>query len=120
MGRDSKPPHNQKPIMKTKFKINGEDATLIEFADNKMQQLGEAIALLEDFSDRIAWADDFANHACIKEALDSVYAAIEHSKDELEEIQTELEDEMESYKKDKEMKDEDFERNSDLAYALAE
>jgi hypothetical protein len=106
--------------MKTKFKINGKELNLVEYGEHKLKQLNEAISLLEDFSDRIMWAEDFCPHPCIHDALDSVFTAVEHSKDELEEMQSQLEDELESYKKDKELTNEEFDESSNLAYALAE
>lgn len=103
-----------------KYYINGKEATAIEKVKHKLKQLNEASELLEDISDRCAWADDFAHYQSIRDALDPVYTAAEHAKDEIDEMIDDIEsqlEEMEEKKKYSEAElDEEFARN--IEYCL--
>ena len=90
-----------------KYTTDGEEVSAIKKAEHKLKQLREASDLLEEFSDRCAWADDFACYQSIREAIDNVYTAVEQSKDEIDEEIVQMEEELE-----------EFEQNS--KYALTE
>ena len=80
-----------------KYYIAGKEVSALDKVKHKLQQLNEASELLEEFSDRCAWADDFAHYESIREALDSVYTAVEHSKDEIDEMIQEIESQIEDH-----------------------
>jgi chromosome segregation ATPase len=98
-----------------KYYIDGKEVSALDKVKHKLKQLNEASELLEEFSDRCAWADDFAHYESIREALDSVYTAVEHSKDEIDEMIQEIEnqiEEMEAKKKSTEVElDQEFAHN---------
>lgn len=81
----------------TKYYIDGKEVSVMEKIQHKLKQLNEASELLEDISDRCAWADDFAHYQTIRDALDPVYTAAEHAKDEVDEMIQEIESQVESY-----------------------
>lgn len=84
-----------------KYYIGGKEVSALEKAKHKLKQLNEAISLLEEFTDRLAWADDFAAYESIREALDGPYTAAEHAKDELEETLNDLETQLEEFEEKK-------------------
>lgn len=86
-----------------KYYLEGKEVSALEKIQHKLKQLNEASELLEEFSDRCAWADDSAQYQSIKDAFDDVYTAVERSKDEIDEMIHEIEnqiEEMEERKKD--------------------
>jgi hypothetical protein len=80
-----------------KYYIDDKEVSAYEKAKHKLKQLNEASELLEEFSDRCAWADDFALYESIREALDPVYTAVEHAKDEIDEMIEEIENQIEDH-----------------------
>lgn len=84
-----------------KYYIDGKEVSALEKLQHKLKQLNEASNLLEEFSDRLAWADDFANYDSIRDALDPVYSAAEHAKDEIDEEILELESQVEELQEKK-------------------
>ena len=102
-----------------KFYIAGEECTQLEKAQHKLKQLREAYDLLEEISDRCAWADDFAHYETIREALDPVYTAAEHARDELDEEINILEEQIENYHTDKQIALEEVEEETELQHYLA-
>lgn len=84
-----------------KYYIDGKEVSALEKLQHKLKQLNEASNLLEEFSDRLCWADDFANYDSIRDALDPVFTATEHAKDEIEEEILELESQVEELKERK-------------------
>jgi hypothetical protein len=80
-----------------KYYIDGNEVSAFEKAKHKLKQLNEASELLEEFSDRCAWADDCAEYDSIKETIDPVYTAIEHAKDEIDEMIQEIENKLEEH-----------------------
>ena len=104
-----------------KYYIGDKEVSALEKIEHKLKQLNEASSLLEEISDRVAWADDFANYGSIREALDPVYTAAEQAKDEIDEEIMELEsqiEEMKEKKLDAEIEvEQEFERN--IRYALS-
>jgi DNA repair ATPase RecN len=98
-----------------KYYLEGKEVSALEKVKHKLQQLNEASELLEEFSDRCAWADDSAQYQSIKDAFDDVYTAVERSKDEIDEMIHEIEsqiEEMEERKKNSEMElEEEFAHN---------
>ena len=80
-----------------KYYIDGNEVSALEKAKYKLKQLNEASDLLEDISDRCAWADDCAEYSSIKSALDPVYTASEHAKDEIDEMIYEIEHQIEDH-----------------------
>jgi len=104
-----------------KYYIDGKEVSALEKIQHKLQQLNEASELLEEFSDRCAWADDSTQYQSIKDALDSVYTAAEHAKDEIDEMILEIENQIEEMK-EKKLKaeaevEQEFEHN--IQYCLA-
>lgn len=106
---------------KTKYYIDGKEVSALEKAEHKLKQLNEASSLLEEISDRISWADDFANYSSIREALDPVYTAAEQAKDEIDEEIMEIESQIEEMQEKKlgaeAEVEQEFERN--MKYCLS-
>jgi len=104
-----------------KYYLDGKEVSALEKAKHKLMQLNEASSMLEDISDRISWADDFANYNSIREALDPVYTAAEQAKDEIDEEILEIEsqiEELNNKKLDAEIEvEQEFERN--IKYCLS-
>lgn len=104
-----------------KYYIEGKEVSALDKAQHKLKQLNEAVSLLEEMSDRLAWADDFAEYSSIREALDSPFTAAEQAKDELEDEINEIESQIEELKEKKlevEVEvEQEFERN--IQYCLA-
>jgi chromosome segregation ATPase len=84
-----------------KYYIEGKEVSALEKANHKLKQLGEALELVEEISDRCAWADDFANYGSIREALDPVYSAAERARDEIDDQINEIESQIEELKEKK-------------------
>jgi hypothetical protein len=80
-----------------KYYINGKEVSALEKAKHKLKQLNEASELLEEISDRCAWADDCAEYNSIKDVLDPVYTAAERAKDEIDEMIYEIEHQIEDH-----------------------
>lgn len=103
------------------YYINGKEVSALEKIQHKLKQLNEALELVEEISDRCAWADDFANYDSIRDALDPIYTASEHAREEIEEEINEIEshiEEMNEKKLDVEAEvEQEFARN--IQYALA-
>jgi phage shock protein A len=78
-----------------KYYIEGKEVSALEKIQHKLKQLNEASSLLEEITDRIGWADDFANYGSIREALDPVYTAADHAKDEIDDEINEIESQIE-------------------------
>ena len=70
-------------MKKRQYYIDGKEVSALEKIQHKLKQLNEALELVEEISDRCAWADDFANYGSIREALDPVYTAAERARDEI-------------------------------------
>lgn len=108
-------------MKKQQYYIDGKEVSALEKIQHKLKQLNEASSLLEEISDRISWADDFANYGSIREALDPVYTAAEHAKDEIDEEIIEIESQIEEMKEKKlnaeAEVEQEFEHN--IQYALA-
>ena len=104
-----------------KYYIEGKEVSALEKAQHKLKQLNEALELVEEISDRCAWADDFANYGSIREALDPIYSAAEQAREEIDEEINEIEsqiEEMNVKKLDAQVEVEQvFEQN--IRYALA-
>ena len=100
-----------------KYFIDGKEATGLEKIEHKLKQLSEASELLEDISDRCAWADDFAHYQSIREALDPVYTAAEHAKDEIDEMINDIESQLEEMKEKKKYLEAEFDEEFDHAIA---
>jgi len=104
-----------------KYYIQDKEVSALEKIQHKLKQLNEALELVEEVSDRCAWADDFANYGSIREALDPVYSAAEHAREEIEEQINDIESWIEDMKEKKlgaEAKvEQEFERT--IQYALS-
>jgi hypothetical protein len=104
-----------------KYYIDGKEVSALEKAQHKLKQLNEAISLLEEITDRLAWADDFAEYESIKDALDAPYSAGERAKDELEEQAMEIENQIQELEDKKGLAEaeveQEFEQN--IRYSLA-
>jgi chromosome segregation ATPase len=84
-----------------KYYIDDKEVSVLEKIQHKLKQLNEALELVEDVSDRCAWADDFANYGSIREALDPVYSAAEQAREEIEDQINEIESQIEEMKEKK-------------------
>lgn len=104
-----------------KYYIEDKQVSLLEKIQHKLKQLKEASDLLEEIVDRCAWADDFAHYGSIREALDPVYSAADHAKEEIDEEIDEIESQIEELKEKKlnaEIEvEQEFERS--IQYVLA-
>jgi prefoldin subunit 5 len=103
-----------------KYYVEGKEVSALEKIQHKLKQLNEASSLLEEFSDRLCWADDFACYESIRETLDPVFTATERAvseiEDEIVEIESQIE-ELQEKKLDAEAEvEQEFERN--VRYAL--
>ena len=88
-------------MKKQQYYVEGKEVSALEKIQHKLKQLNEASSLLEEISDRICWADDFANYGSIREALDPVFTAAERAKDEIEEEIEVIESQIEEMKEKK-------------------
>jgi len=84
-----------------KYYIDGKEVSALEKLQHKLKQLNEASSLLEEFSDRLCWADDFACYESIRETLDPVFTATEHAASEIEDEILELESQVEELQEKK-------------------
>lgn len=104
-----------------KYYIDGKEVSAFEKAQHKLKQLNEAISLLEEMSDRLAWADDFAEYESIRETLDTPFLAVERAKDELEDQVMEIEQQIQELEDKKGLAEaeveQEFEQN--IRYSLA-
>ena len=97
--------------MKTlKYYIDGKEVSALEKIQHKLKQLNEALALVEEISDRCAWADDFACYGSIREALDPVFTAAEYAVSEIEDQINEIESQIEEMKEKKQEAENEVER----------
>ena len=102
---------------KTTMETNTEaPLTLLQEAEYKLQQLKEAIDLLDRIGGDVDWAIDFCNFPSINEHLSSCSYALNDAHSELEEMYDRLEDEIESHKNDKAVSEAEFDRESNLRY----
>ena len=108
-------------MKKQQYYIDGKEVSVLEKIQHKLKQLNEALELVEEISDRCAWADDFANYGSIREALDPVFSAAEHAVDEIGDQIDEIESQVEEMKEKKlnaeAEVEQEFEYN--IQYALA-
>jgi septation ring formation regulator EzrA len=108
-------------MKKQQYYIDGKEVSVLEKIQHKLKQLNEALELVEEISDRCAWADDFANYGSIREALDPVFSAAEHAVSEIEDQINEIESQIEEMKEKKlnaeAEVEQEFEYN--IQYALA-
>ena len=104
-----------------KYYIDGKEVSALQKTEHKLKQLNEASSLLEEFTDRLAWADDFACYQSIRDTLDSVYTAAEHAKDEIDEEIMEIESQIEEMKERKLEAEADVEKEfeNSMRYCLA-
>jgi DNA repair exonuclease SbcCD ATPase subunit len=84
-----------------KYYIDDKEVSVLEKIQHKLKQLNEALELVEEISDRCAWADDFANYGSIREVLDPVYSAAEQARDEIDDQINEIESQIEEMKEKK-------------------
>ena len=84
-----------------KYYINDKEVSALEKIQHKLKQLNEALELVEEISDRCMWADGFANYGSIREALDPIYTAAEHARDEIDNQIEEIESRIEEMKEKK-------------------
>lgn len=94
-----------------KYYIDGKEVSAVEKVQHKLKQLNEAVSLLEEMSDRLAWADDFSHYGSIREALDTPYNAVERAKEELEEEIEVIESQIEELKEKKAFAEAEVEQN---------
>lgn len=92
------------------YHIGGMRVSVLEKAEHKLKQLNEASKLLEEFSDRCAWAHDFSEYESICDSLYQVESAIDLSKEEIDEMIEAIEDEIEKHKQRIELSEEENER----------
>lgn len=108
-------------MKKQQYYIDGKEVSALEKIQHKLKQLNEALELVEEISDRCAWADDFSNYGSIREALDPIYSASEHARDEIDDQINEIESQIEEMKEKKlnaeAEVEQEFEYN--IQYALA-
>lgn len=104
----------------SKYYFKGLPVSAAEMIQHKLKQLKEAESLLEEFSDRCAWADDFADFQSIREALDGVYTAVEYAKEQIEGEILEIEDLFEQFeqKKDEALAEAEEEFKHNISYYL--
>ena len=84
-----------------KYYIDDKEVSALEKIQHKLKQLYEALELVEEISDRCAWADDFANYRSIREVLDPVFSAAEYAVSEIEDQINEIECQIEEMKEKK-------------------
>jgi len=65
---------------------------------HNLQQVREALKLLEDINWRVSWALDFSQHGDINDSLDPVLGAISNAEDELQEQEEHLEQQLNEYR----------------------
>lgn len=85
-----------------KHYVAGEEVSVHEKIEHKLKQLKEALNLVEDISDKCAWAQDFSEYGFITDAIDYIYTASERALEEIETEIQEIEERLEHYKEAKE------------------
>lgn len=73
-----------------------------EAAKKKLEQLQQAVNVLEKVIDNCSWASDMTDYSDISEQMDSVLDAADSAKDEIESMIDDLEIKLEEFK-EKEM-----------------
>ena len=87
-------------------------------AQHKLQQLNEAVSLLDDISFKLMWALDFSKYNSINEIIEPLLNAVENAKDETEELQENLEDTIRAYEEEKKIIDEELKEQFELEACL--
>lgn len=68
-----------------------------EAAKNKLEQLQQAVSVLDTILDQCSWAYDMTLYPDISEQMSSVLDATDRAKDEMESIINDLENELEEF-----------------------
>ena len=68
-----------------------------EAAKNKLEQLQQAVSVLDTILDQCSWAYDMTLYPDISEQMDSVLDATDRAKDEMESIINDLENQLEEF-----------------------
>lgn len=68
-----------------------------EAAKNKLEQLQQAVSVLDTILDQCSWAYDMTLYPDISEQMNSVLDATDRAKDEMESIINDLENQLEEF-----------------------
>jgi CII-binding regulator of phage lambda lysogenization HflD len=68
-----------------------------EAAKKKLEQLQQAVSVLDKVIDQCSWASDMTDYQDISEQMDSVLDAADSAKDQIESLITDLEYQMEEF-----------------------
>jgi uncharacterized protein YukE len=68
-----------------------------EAAKNKLEQLQQAVSVLDTILDQCSWAYDMTEYPDISEQMDSVLDATDSAKDQIESIINDLENQLEEF-----------------------
>jgi hypothetical protein len=68
-----------------------------EAAKNKLEQLQQAVSVLDTILDQCSWAYDMTEYPDISEQMNSVLDATDRAKDEMESIINDLENQLEEF-----------------------
>jgi hypothetical protein len=101
-----------------KYYIDGDECSLIEKAEHKRKQLSEALSMISDIEDRIAWASDFSAYSSITDILHDPWDAISRAQEHLEDELSEIEERIEQYELEKEVLEIKLYSESELKYCL--
>jgi hypothetical protein len=92
--------------------------SLLSEAERKLEQLTQAMALLDRIGGDVDWALDFSEHQSINEQLSPVSYAIGDAHEEIESMYERLSEEIEAYKTNKIFADKEFDAHCELQYYL--
>ena len=90
-----------------------------EKAKEKIKQLKEAVALLDDIGFRVCWALDFSEFNSINDILNPLSYRLSEAQDEMEELLETMEEKFEEYEQEKAMFQDQFEKESELQYYVS-
>ena len=68
-----------------------------EAAKKKLEQLQQAVSVLDKVIDQCSWASDMTDYPDISEQMDSVLDVVDNAKGEIESLITDLEYQMEEF-----------------------
>ena len=68
-----------------------------EAAKKKLEQLQQAVSVLDKVIDQCSWASDMTDYQDISEQMDSVLDVVDNAKGEIESLITDLEYQMEEF-----------------------
>ncbi len=95
-----------------------EKGSLLEAAEAKLKQLGEALSMLDRIGNDCDWAIDFSDYECISEALSQASEAIWSAHEDLEEEMERLNEKVCEYQDNRDMALIEVDNNCELKHYI--